>query len=650
MIKTTMRAAARRSWFAIAVLSGLMYAGCNGSAPDDVFVDANATEALVFVKAERAETLNEGGIESNLYVLQPISPNGRVRNLTNMVDAAISDPCVSFDGKKVLFSMDPPGGGGRNIYEINLDGSGLRQITNNGGDDFDPIYLPDDRILFTSNRDGERDEYNTADKEVMYTCNPDGSDLKRVSFNLSDDFDPFLISTGRVGYTRWEHHGTANRFPLAQVNPDGTSFFMLFGPHGRNIFHTVETRDGRFLGVNSTRIEGDSGQLVIMSIPAGSDPEQMTAANYAVLTPQITLDGPPYPTGAYKYPNVLPDRDGKRQYVVSFTLPAATEDEVDYALYSFAVERDANNVDTMQDQTLLWNDPATDELDAQLVTPRARPPIIAAATDENQDWGIFVGEDIYARGFDGQERPERGSVSQIMLVEGVPTMGGGGMEISSTEFERKRILGFAPVETDGSFAVRVPANTPLSVHTLDELGRTRVFQRTWVYVRPGERRTFCAGCHAPRDGSVPANENPIALNITPHDVLTPVNQRQVINFQDTIGPLIAAKCTGCHVPSIVPPDTIPAPAGLDLRMSVDPDQEDGFPVAYLSLVGEEMMGGSEFVTVPFSRQSPLVDVVMGIGANQGLPPHPAELDSTRVLTPAEMTLLFRWIDLGGQYR
>ncbi len=226
----------------------------------------------------------------------------------------------------------------------------------------------------------------------------------------------------------------------------------------------------------------------------------------------------------------------------------------------------------------------------------------------------------------------------------------GGMEISATEFERKRILGFAPVEADGSFAVRVPANTPLSVHTLDELGRTRVFQRTWVYVRPGERRTFCAGCHAPRDGSVPANENPTALNITPHDVLTPVNQRQVINFQDTIGPLIAAKCTGCHVPAIVPPDTIPAPAGLDLRMSVDPDQEDGFPVAYLSLVGDEMMGGSAFVTVPFSRQSSLVDVVMGIGANQGQPPHPAELDSTRVLTPAEMTLLFRWIDLGGQYR
>ena len=56
------------------------------------------------------------------------------------------------------------------------------------------------------------------------------------------------------------------------------------------------------------------------------------------------------------------------------------------------------------------------------------------------------------------------------------------------------------------------------------------------------------------------------------------------------------------------------------------------------------------MTVPFSRQSPLVDAVMGLGATQNGTPHPGELDSTRVLTPTEQTLVFRWIDLGGQYR
>ena len=111
MIRTAMCAAARRVSVRDALLIGLLsWAGCNGSAPDDVFVDSNATRALVFVKADRAETLNEGGIVANLYVLQPISPNGQVRNLTQQTDAAISDPCISFDGTKVLFT-DEWGGG-----------------------------------------------------------------------------------------------------------------------------------------------------------------------------------------------------------------------------------------------------------------------------------------------------------------------------------------------------------------------------------------------------------------------------------------------------------------------------------------------------------------------------------------------------------
>jgi hypothetical protein len=639
-----------RNGFHALAAAGLVLVACSGSPPDDIFVDSDATHALVFVKAERPMGLNEGGGESNLYVLEPISPNGQIRNLTEQAGAEICDPCVSFDGERVLFSMNPAGSGPRNIYEIKMDGTGLRQITSGGGDDYDPLYLADDRILFTSNRDRERDEYNTASKEVMYTCNNDGSDMKRISFNLSDDFDPFLMSTGKIGYTRWEHHGTANRFPSAQVNPDGTSFFMLFGPHSRNLFHVQETRDGRFIGIASTRIEGDAGQLVIMSVATG-DPEEMTPANYTLLTPEIDLMGPPYPTGAFKYPNVLPENEGARQYVTSYTLPAAIEEDADYALYSFEVGIDGAGQEVMQNLTLLWNDPATDELDAQLVAPRQRPPLLASSVNESLGWGVFVGEDVYARDNDGQEQPPPGSVSQIMVVEGIPTDEGmSNMAISSTEFERKRILGFAPVQSDGSFSIRVPANTPISVHTLDEYGRSRVFQRTWVYARPGEVRTNCAGCHAPRDGSIPVNDDPIAADLEPTDLVVPVGQREVINFADVVGPIIEARCTTCHVPVIAPPDTTPPPADLDLRMVVDPDSEEGFPIAYLSLVGDEMMGGSPFVTVPFSRQSVLVDAIMGLGTHQGQTPHPADVDTAQALTPDEVTKIFRWIDLGGQYR
>lgn len=212
----------------------LMIGGCRDSAPDDVIVQEETTDAIVFVKTKGEETLNRSWAEGNLYKLSPISPNGVVTPLTNFTGASISDPCVSFDGKKILFSMRPPGGGNRNIYEINANGTGLRQVTSGGGHDFDPVYLPDDRIMFTSSRAGHMDEYNHSPAENLYICDADGSNLRRTSFNMSDDFDPTLMPDGRVVYTRWDHFGTFNRFPLFFANPDGAQFFHEFGPHNRD--------------------------------------------------------------------------------------------------------------------------------------------------------------------------------------------------------------------------------------------------------------------------------------------------------------------------------------------------------------------------------------------------------------------------------
>ncbi|MFN8548046.1 MAG: hypothetical protein U0527_08810 [Candidatus Eisenbacteria bacterium] len=219
-------------------------AGCKQEAPEDLVATGKKVEALVFVKTRATETLNRNWDEGNLYKLSPISPEGRVTPITNFVGASVSDPCVSYDGKRILFSMRPPGGNERNIYEINVDGSGLRQVTRGGGHDFDPLYLPDGRILFTSSRDGEMDEYNHAPAEHLHVADADGSNLERTSFNQSDDFDPVLLPSGLVVYTRWEHFGTMNRFPLFATNPDGTGAFHSFGPHERNFFRSRPPMDG----------------------------------------------------------------------------------------------------------------------------------------------------------------------------------------------------------------------------------------------------------------------------------------------------------------------------------------------------------------------------------------------------------------------
>ncbi len=72
--------------------------------------------------------------------------------------------------------------------------------------------------------------------------------------------------------------------------------------------------------------------------------------------------------------------------------------------------------------------------------------------------------------------------------------------IGETDFEQQQILGYAPVEPDGSFKLQVPADVPLALAIVDAQGRGIQTHLNWIQVRPGERRT-CDGCHSPRRGA-----------------------------------------------------------------------------------------------------------------------------------------------------
>jgi hypothetical protein len=628
-------------------------AGCRDSAPDDLILHTPTTEALVFVKADAEETLNRTNSSSNLYKLSPISPAGLVTPITNFTGASISDPAVSFDGQRILFSMRPAGGGPRNLYEIRADGSGLRQVTSGGGNDFDPVYLPDDRILFTSSRANEMDEYNHAPAEHMYVCDLDGSNLERVSFNQSDDFDPTLLPSGRIMYTRWEHFGTMNRFPLFVTNPDGTGTFHLFGPHGINFFHPQPTPDGRIVAIGSNRVEEDAGPLAFLKTERGpADPVTGPAGtHWDVLTPQVNLDGAPWPYGSFKYPMPI----GGNRFVTSYSLPAATEGDVDYALYTFTVSQSGSGnpgdpaTFTVVNMSFLYNDTATNEYDAQLLAPHPKPPVVPSTIDRNVTWGEFLAQDVFNRGTnDGQERPVRGvdPIDSIAVIVARPTAPGESNEISANDFEKRALLGFAPVQPDGSFRIRVPANTPISFATLDQLGRGFVTKRTHLFVRPGERFENCFGCHEDRHAGapVPTNPNPAAALFPAHDLNVPAAQWQVINFENDIGPIVAAKCVSCHQPS----GPTPPAGGLDLTSDPDTVRMNRiFPRAYINLSGESITTAVQEVDPAFPRRSRLIDYVLGAGSRAGQGFHPTGADS---LTAAERRRFNLWVLLGAQYK
>src|SRR4029079_15183741 len=89
--------------------------------------------------------------------------------------------------------------------------------------------------------------------------------------------------------------------------------------------------------------------------------------------------------------------------------------------------------------------------------------------------------------------------------------------IGETEFEMQQIVGYAPIEPDGSFKLTVPADTPIGLAVVNERGEGLQTHTNWIHVRPGERRT-CDGCHSPRRGG--AINSGAVVNATPAGIKT----------------------------------------------------------------------------------------------------------------------------------
>jgi hypothetical protein len=122
----------------------------------------------------------------------------------------------------------------------------------------------------------------------------------------------------------------------------------------------------------------------------------------------------------------------------------------------------------------------------------------------------------------------------VRAIRGVPPPSGStGMRaaIGETDFEQVQILGYAPIEPDGSFKLQVPADVPLALSVVDAEGRSFQTHTNWIQVRPGERRT-CDGCHSPRRGA--------ALNAGATVNTMPAAIKQALSAQHQSGETLAS--------------------------------------------------------------------------------------------------------------
>lgn len=353
-------------------LLGLMLAGCGSgdstsAAGDPDTLTVQGDVPIAYVKRAVAINLNPTtGVSfqpgGDLLIREKSSASAAEINVTQAYTKGkgdVSDPEASYDGKKIVFSMncpvanDPLCTGHWNIWEYDMTSGGLkggtlRRLTNSptGDDDVDPAYLPAGAgFVFTSNRQRTTvdlpsgtdtypalDEYERERVLNLYTMDAKGGAITQISVNQSHDRNPVVQMDGDIMFSRWDHVGGRNHFKIFTVRPDGTNMFVRYGAHseGNSFLHPREMDPaGAYKGFLASDLmplsrTHEGGALVF--VDAANFSEQNTPANASVKA----KSGQTYPTeqvlnfdgGVSRYGRITtpyPLWDGSNRVLLSYS-------------------------------------------------------------------------------------------------------------------------------------------------------------------------------------------------------------------------------------------------------------------------------------------------------------------------------------------
>jgi len=447
----------------------------------------------------------------NIYKLEPVSPDGKLTQLTHFPeggqDGYVGDIRVSYDGKKILFcrqagKKDP----WWHVYEMNADGSGLRQITSGPYHDVQPNYLPDGRIVFCTSRLGGRDEYHGYLSTGLAVMNADGSDIHLIGFNCGRDHEPVVNTDGRIVFVRLEAFYSLPKleFVLESCYPDGTRANVLYGPERRNYW------------LRQIAPYGSRGAAPV----AGSLGKRHLRHRVVCISQPQVLDGNRFLINSFRGPMIVgPNADQEKILREDLSMAVTTPYPVDgKTLLCAAGKRPGSNFQAAVDHglywmdmetgvlTLIYNDPTTAEFGARPLRPRSLPRtvITSPATRKGDYTGRLFCSSIYHTRH--EDVIDRGKY--VRIVEAQPMVQrqsnhiSGGKAWMNHAGAMARVLGTVPVASDGSFAVELPADRLFHVQVLDADGYVVGNELNWQYVRPAETKG-CVGCHQrPNDSPV----------------------------------------------------------------------------------------------------------------------------------------------------
>lgn len=518
-----------------------------------------------------------------IFILEGFKSDApRLKCLTEQLPTgSFTSPDLSYDGRKILFAYCkyyPHVAGERNkvdkerlpedafyhVFEMNVDGSGLRQLTKGRYDDFDARYLPNGDIVFLSTRCGQfvqctkaatmqttevtlpdsyvrcgGDHYRPVAVYTLHLMDKDGGNLRALSPFENFEWTPSIANDGRILYARWDYVDRDNMpyMKLWSTNPDGTNPQMVYGNFTRNPHCVFEARS----------IPGSHKMILTASAH-----HSITGGSLAILDPLRAMDG--LEAIQRLTPEVcFPEVEGWPQtyYVNPFPLSEK------YFLTGWSNQplrgegsgNSANSVgiylyDAFGNLELIYRDPTISCMYPLPLQPRFKPPAISS----RMAWdGAQEGRILLLNVYEGLKGVPRGAVKKLRIVAAPakvqPEMNRPNLGVTRDD-PGKCVLGTVPVEADGSAYFRVPSGLGIFFQALDKDGVAIQTMRSLTYVQPGQTLT-CVGCHEARN-TAPRNGAALAAMRAPSKITVGPEGSWPLRYDRLVQPVLDKHCVRCH--------------------------------------------------------------------------------------------------------
>lgn len=461
------------------------------------------------------------------------------------------------------------------LYEMNLDGTGLRQLTQARYNvDQEPTYLPNGDIVFVSDRSNFGSQCAGAleqDNMILnlYRCDPDGQNIRPLSNNKDFDRHPHVMDNGQLLFLHWEYQERHlwQTHTLWTCRPDGTMTDAIYKQH-------IET--GPMSLREARQIYGRSKLVAIACGHHNWDQGAVFLADYSMginerdamrnVTPGVSGTEGGYggiksvPEGGvqdngghYMFPYPLSDQS----FLVSYSYKRPeTEAGQNYSLYY---------IDIWGNKELIHRDR---RLSVAYLTPVRKtppPPVLQdlpAAPEEGERHALAIVGNVLA----GWPEARPGMVKYLRISQKVPwpcvrdeskACGFNDLHWMPAAWEpvlgmwdwgAARVIGIVPVEPDGSAYFKVPADQTVYFHALDENLLELRRMRSNVTFPAGETRS-CIGCHESKTVALPAagGAMPLALRRAPSTPEPPPwGDRELPDFERHIQPIFDRHCVRCH--------------------------------------------------------------------------------------------------------